>query len=88
MMDLKTGFVYQPTLDTLELIKGTDYALSWKSKEVLNFLPKPLYIAFLHSIKFSEYIIGIKFDKDSLAVEQNSCWSRIVNVYIVFDLDG
>ena len=31
-------FVYQPTLDTLELKKDkdTDYALSWKSKAVYN----------------------------------------------------
>ena len=29
-----------------------------------------LYIAFLHSIKLSEYRIRIKFEKDPLAVEQ------------------
>ena len=34
MMDLKTHFVYQPTLDSLELKKdkGTDYVLSWRTK--------------------------------------------------------
>ena len=30
---------------------------------------KPLYIAFLHSIKLSRYKMRIKFDKDLLAVE-------------------
>ena len=28
-----------------------------------------------------------KFDKDPLAVEQNNYLSKIVNVYIVYDLD-
>ena len=64
-------FVYQPTFDTLELKKdkGTDYVLSWKSKGVFNSKLKPLYTTFLNSIKLSEYRIGIKFDKDPLAVE-------------------
>ena len=30
--------------------------------------------------------MGIKFDKDSLAVEQSSYLTKIVNVYIVYDL--
>ena len=30
--------------------------------------------------------MGIKFDKDPLAVEQNNSLTKIVNVYIVFDL--
>ena len=30
----------------------------------------------------------MKFDKDPLAVEQNNYVSKIVNVYIVFDLDA
>ena len=49
-------FVYQPTLDTLELKKnkGTDYVGSWKSKGVFNSKLKPLYTAFLHSIRLSE----------------------------------
>ena len=66
-------FFYQSTLDTLELkeYKVTDYALSWKSKRVFNSKLKPLYNAFLHSIKLSQYKMGIKFDKDPLAVEQN-----------------
>ena len=78
-------FVYQPTLGVLELKKdkATDYILSWKSKEVFNYKLKPLYTAFLKSIKLSEYRIGIKFDKDPLAVEQNNYVIKIVNFYIV-----
>ena len=63
-------FVYQPTLDTLELKKGkgTDYVLSWKSKGVFNSKVKSLYTAFLRSIKISEYRME-KIDKDTLAIE-------------------
>ena len=32
--------------------------------------------------------MGIKFDKDLLAVEQNKYLNEIVNVYIVYDLDA
>ena len=83
-------FIYQPTLDALELKKdkGTDYVLSCKSKGVYNSKLKPLYTAFLHSIKLSEYRIGIEFDKDPFAVEQNNYLTKIVNVYIVYDLDA
>ena len=55
---------------------------------VYNSKLKPLHTAFLHSVKLSEYRIGIKFDKDPLAIEQNNYWSKIVNVYIVYDLDA
>ena len=57
-------FVYQPILDPSELKKdkGTDYVLCWKSNRVVNSKLKPLYNAFLHSIKLSEYRIGIKFE--------------------------
>ena len=79
--------VYQPTLDALELKKdnGTDYVLSWKSKGVFNSKLTPLYTAFLNSIKLSEYRIGIKF---ALAVQQNNYLTKIVNFYIVYDLDA
>ena len=43
---------------------------------------------FLYSIKLYEYKIGIKFDKDPLAIEQNSYLTKIVSVYIVYDLDA
>ena len=40
----------------------------------------------MHSIKLSGYKMGIKFGKDPLAVEQNNYLTKIVNVYIVYDL--
>ena len=47
-----------------------------------------LNTVFLHSIKRPEYRIGIKFDKDSLAVEQKNYSTKIVNVYIIYDLQS
>ena len=66
-------FVYQPTLDTLELKK--------KIKVLI------IYTPFWDSIKLSGYRVGIKFDEHPLAVEQNNYVSKIVNVYIVCDSD-
>ena len=49
---------------------------------------KPLYTPFLYSIKGTGYKIGIKLNKDLLAVEQNNWLTKIVNVYIVHNLDA
>ena len=66
--------------------EGTDYFLSWKSKGVYSSKLKPLCTALLHSIKLSGYKMGIKSDNDPSAVAQNNYASKIVNVYIVYDL--
>ena len=42
----------------------------------------------MNNIKLSEYRIGIKLDKDPLAVEQSNYLNKIVNVYIVYDLNA
>ena len=49
---------------------------------------KPLCTTFLKNIKLSEYRIEIKFDQDPLALEQNNYLTKIVNVYIIYDLDA
>ena len=41
----------------------------------------------MHSIKPFGYGMGIKFDKDPLAVEQNNYVTKIDNVYVVYELD-
>ena len=81
-------FVYQLTLDALEFKKNkyTDYLLSRKSNGVYNSKLKPLYTDFLHSIKVSGYKMGTQVGKDPLAVEQNNYLTKIVSVYIVYDL--
>ena len=64
-------FVFHPSFNTLELRKDkeADYVIGWKSKGVHISKVKPMYTGFLHRIKFSGYEMGIKFDKDPLAVE-------------------
>ena len=76
-------FVHQATLDALKLKKdkSADYVFSWKSKGVFNSKIKPLYTTFLHSIKRSEYRIGVKDPlavKDPLVAEQNNYLCKIV----------
>ena len=63
-------FVYQPTLDMFELKK-------YKGTD---------YVLTWKSWKLSTYRIGIKFNKDLLAVEQNNYTTKIVNVCIVHGL--
>ena len=86
----QNAFAYQPRPDILELKKdkGTDYVLSWKSNEIYNSKRQPLYAALSHNIKRSGYRMRIKFDKDPSAVEQNNYLTKIVNVYIVYDLNA
>ena len=84
-------FVYQPTLDTLELKKdkGIDYILSWKSNGVYNSKLKSLYTAFLYSITHSGHKTRIKFDNDLLAVKQKSfkkfMWLICFAVFCVYE---
>ena len=82
--------IFQQTLDMLGLKKDQliDYILGWKSKGVYISELKPLYAAFSYSIKLARYRMGIKFDKDPLAVKQNNYTTKIVNGYIVYDLDA
>ena len=81
-------FFLGPIFFTIKKGKGTDYALSLKSKGVYTSKLKALYTAFLHSIKLSGYRMGIKFDKNPLAVEQKNHLTKIVNLYIVYNLDA
>ena len=82
-------FNFQPTPNTLELkkYKGINYVLSWKSKGIYTFKFTQLYTIFLNSTKISGYRTGIKCDNSILVVEQNNYTSKIVNFYIVFNLD-
>ena len=67
------------------MIKG-DYVLSCKSKRLYISNLRQLYTAFLHSIKLSGYSMRIKFDRHTLAVEENNYTAEIVNTYIAYDL--
>ena len=39
-------------------------------------------------MKLSAYKVGVKFNKDPLAVEQNNYATKIVNAYTIYDLDA
>ena len=80
--------VYEPALDVLGLKKTRALIIFLVGNQKrYTYKLKPLYTDFLHSIKLSEYRIGIKFDKDPLTREQNNYKTEIVNAYIVLELD-
>ena len=83
-------FDHQPTLHKLELNKdkGTDYVLNWKSNGVYNFKLKLLYTVVLYRMKLFGYRMRRKFYEDPLAVEQSSYLTKIVNVFIVYELNA
>ena len=78
----KNTFVYQPTLNKLELKK---------TRVLIMFLVanqrEYTFLNVSHYILLSCIRMGIKFDKDLLAVKQSNYLTKIVNVYIVCDLD-
>ena len=46
-----------------------------------------LYIHYIHRIKLPEYRIGIKFDKDSLAVEKKQLLEQNCKCLLAYGLD-
>ena len=72
-------FVYQSTFDMFELQKqkSADQVFSQKSKGVYTSKLKSLYTAFLHSIKCPGYRVGLKFDTDSVAVENKNTSQKL-----------
>ena len=72
-------FVYKPTLNVLDLKKTKEIIIFSVENQmgVYSSKRKSLYTAFLDSINFSGYRIRIKFDKDSLVVEQKITWSKL-----------
>ena len=65
----KNTFAHQTTLDPLKLKKGKTLIMLLVGNEREYSKLKSLYIVFLHSTKLSVYRMGIKFDKDPLALE-------------------
>ena len=77
------------TTNTQELKKDKfiDYVLGWKSKWIYTFKLTPLYTIFLNSAKRFGYRTGKKFNDSVLVLKQINYKSKIVKVYIVYDLD-
>ena len=83
-------FVYQPTFNVLELEvdKYTEYITGWKSKGLYNSKLRALHSVFLPNVKYFANKIGIQFNNTLLVLEQINYITKIVNVYIIYDLDN
>ena len=58
-----------------------------KSKGLNSSTLSQQYTHLLHIIRFCGYKIGIKYNRGSLVVEKNSWATKIVNDYIVYELN-
>ena len=67
---------------------STEYIISGNSRGVYNSKRIALHGAFLSNIKYFTNKIGIQFNSSPLVIEQNNYTTKIVNVYIVYDLDN
>ena len=86
---LQNLFVYQPTFSVTKYLNtSTEYIISWRSKGIYNTKLIPIKNNSLPNIKYFNKKISLQFDYIPLVVEQNNCTSKIVNVYIVYDLDS
>ena len=83
-------FVCQQIFKELKLkkVKGAEYIICWKSKGAYNYKFIALYGACLPYEKYFGNKIGIQFNSTFLVKQQNNYATKIVNVYIVYDLDN
>ena len=83
-------FVYQPTLNLLELNsdKSYEYVISWKTKGLNNFELIALVETFLLKIKCFVNRVGTQFNNPPLVVAENNNTTKMGNIYIVYDLDN
>ena len=83
-------FVCQPLFSTLKLkrSKATDHVIGWNSRALFRSKRFWLDGAFSHNIKYFGYKIGIQFNNTSSFLEQKNYVTKIVNAYIIYDLDN
>ena len=81
-------FVYHPTFSMIKYLNNSnEYIISWRSKGVCNTKLIPIKNDSLPNIKYFNKKIALQFNYTPLVAEQNDHASKIVNVYIVYDLD-
>ena len=82
-------FFYQPTFSMLSLRKdkGSENVIFCESKSLFESKLLPLHEIFLSNLRRFGYKIVIQFKNTPLVVEQNDHATKIVNAYIVFNLD-
>ena len=81
--------VQQPKFNVLQLKKidkGTEYIIGWKSKGLYNSKLIALDGASLPTAKYFWGKLGMQFNNTPSVIEQINYVSKIVNVYIVYDL--
>ena len=78
-------FVYHVTCNTLETRALNKLLL--RNKLLFKYNLKTLFNLFSPRLKRLGYKVGIKLLNDSLVVENNNYLTKIVNFYIVYDLD-
>ena len=72
----------------IKIDKGTEYVIGLKSKGVYNSKLTAFHGAFLPNIKYFRKNIEIQFNSTPLVVEQNNYITKILSVYMVYDLDN
>ena len=80
----------KPTSNLLKLKedKCTEYLIGSKSKVLYTFKFVLLQAAFIHKIKSNFWIQRIQFNKSVLFVKQYNYATKIINTYIIYDLDN
>ena len=68
-------FVYQPTF------------INWRSKVLYSTKLTPINNDLLPNIVYFNRKLALPFDSAYLIIDQNKCIPKIINVYIVYDLD-
>ena len=84
---LQSMFVYQPTFSMIKFW-DTNTVISWESKGLHVTDLVPMKNDSLPKIKYFKHEIGILFNYTPLVAGQINCKTKIVNVYIVYDLDN
>ena len=86
---LQNMFVYQTTFNMLgpKIDKGIEYITGWQSKVLFEWKLLPLHGAFMCNIKQFGYEIGLQFNNAPLVIDQNSFTTKILNAYILHDLE-
>ena len=66
---------------------SSEHVISWKSKGVCNSKLTGLNNNFLTNIKYFEKKKGIQCNNTPLVIKQNNYTVKIVNVYMVYNLE-
>ena len=72
----------------LKISKSTENVTSWKLKGLFEYKCLPLNGAFMYNLKRFGHKINIQFNNTSLVKDLNNIPTKIVNAYIVYDLDN